>query len=158
MQGMDNQKGATLLEILGVVAIIALLLVIVVTPLSPYRDTQALNADALAVQSLLSEARSQTLSSLDGSEYGVHFESDRAVLFQGFTFSEPSAYNKEVNLHPRLSISTIDINGGGSNIIFARLTGEATSTYGTTTISLISDTTKKREIVTSQSGIVSQSQ
>ncbi len=151
-------RGFSTLEIFLGAAIMAFLLATVASSFSEYRDNQVLNSQAFAIQSLLNEARSQTLSSLEGAEYGVHFETSRAVLFQGFTFLEPEVHNKEITLNPRLSISTIDINGGGSNIIFARLTGEATSTYGTTTLSLASDTTKKRDIVTSKSGIVSQNQ
>lgn len=146
----------TLVEILAVVAIMTVLFAAVMSAFGPYRDEQILNAEASAVESLLNKARAQTLSSLDDSVYGVHFESGRAVLFRGFAFSEPSAYNEEAVLNPHAEISDIDLLSGGNDVVFARLTGEATSTSGTTTISLISDPAKKRKIFILPAGIVRQ--
>lgn len=150
-----RDRGVTLLEVIVVSAIMILLATFIVGIFSRYRDEQVLNAEISAVAALLNEARSQTLSSYEGSEYSVHFEAARAVLFKGLTFTEPSTYNKEVTLNPAVTLSSIIINGGGNNITFERLTGEATTTYGTTTVSLTLDSSKKRDVVVSRSGNIS---
>jgi hypothetical protein len=89
---------------------------------------------------LLNEARSKTLASLDDSEYGVHFEANRMVLFKGNLFTEPDPDNKETVFNPTVYISNISLTGGGVNVIFNRLIGK-TDEDGTITIALTSDPT-----------------
>lgn len=145
--------GITLIEILVVIAISAILSVGSMAAYSNYNKKKSFELSIQNVGSLIEEARFITLASKDSSVYGVHFESGRAVLFKGATFSEPSSDNKEYTLPNIVEISVIDLNGGGNNVVFDRLTGE-TSQYGTTTISLVNDVTTTSDIVVRQTGIV----
>ena len=71
-----------------------------------------------------------TLSSKDFSQYGVHFEEQKVVLFKGAIFTEPNSNNKEVKISSPVEIYNISLNGGGSNVVFQKLTGK-TNEYGT---------------------------
>ena len=134
------KKGFTLLEILIVISILLIIISIVVGPFSSFRNRSVLNAEIENITTLLSEARSKTLTSLADSEYGVHFETNRIVFFKGTLFTEPDADNQEIIFNPVVSISDISLTGAGVDVIFDRLTGK-TDEDGTITIELISDST-----------------
>jgi Tfp pilus assembly protein FimT len=122
--------GVTILELVVVISIITLVASVVFVSFSRFRNNTLLNVEIENITSLISQARGDTLSSKNDSQYGVHFESARAVLFKGATFSEPSADNIQITLDSTLSISSITLNGGGSNVLFTRLNG-TTDQYGT---------------------------
>lgn len=142
------------MEILIVVAILSLLAVVVISGFISLRKQTALDSAGENIMSVLNEARSKTLASKDDSEYGVHFETDRIVLFKGDVFSAADPDNKEFVVLSSVEISNIDLNGGGSDLVFERLTGK-TDNNGTTTLRLKSDFSKTKDIVISSTGIVS---
>lgn len=136
--------GFTLIELLVVGVIVILIAVFVVRGLSTYRNEQTLRTESLAIVSIINEARSKTLSSVDSSAYGVHLEDDGVTLFKGTSYDVNDSDNEEHILPNNLEIGDISINGG-SNIVFERLTGE-TSNYGTFDVMQVSDNTKLRTI------------
>ena len=69
----------------------------------------------------------------EDSQWGVHFESNKYVLFKGSVYSAVDSYNEEITLPDVLTISAITFNGGGSEVVFSKITGE-TLNFGTTTI------------------------
>ena len=144
--------GFTLLEILIIAAIALFLAIGSFSVYGNYNKSRSLEVSAQNIASLLKTARSKTLASNDASVFGVHFETSRAVLFKGATFSEPNVDNREYRLPGVVTISTINLNGGGNDIIFERLTGE-TQQFGTTTVSL-TDSSKERNITISATGII----
>lgn len=133
-----GETGFSLIELLIAVAIIAVIAILIATPLYQAQKRQALNAAVDDVLELIKEARGNTLAARDDSVFGVHFETERAVLFKGSTFTEGAADNKEVELDSRVEISEIDLAGGSDDVIFRRLSGE-TKESGTVVISLIDD-------------------
>lgn len=151
---MNIKNGFTLVEILIGIAILMLLAVIGWNTLSRFRQTADLNRAAEAGISLLNDARSRTLSSVDASQYGVHFQTDRIVLFKGGSYSAGSPDNVEFLLPRTVEVSSISLIGGGSDAIFTRLTG-MTSQSGTITFRLIANTAQTRMITILPGGVIS---
>ncbi len=130
-----------------------ILAVIIVFSFSPLRNNQELTNTVQETINLLNSARSKTLSSEGSSQYGVHFESSRIILFKGASFSESSPDNNVVALSSLVEISVINLNGGGNNLVFQRLTGK-TNNYGTITLRIKSDVSKTKIIDIKNIGIV----
>jgi prepilin-type N-terminal cleavage/methylation domain-containing protein len=127
-------RGFTLMEMIVAMSVIVMIASITIGTLPKFQRTSDLNATAEGVVSLLTEARIKTISSSeDGSQFGVYLEADRAVLFKGTTYSEGAPGNREFLFPGTTELSSIDINGGGDQVVFGRLTG-ATNEYGTLTI------------------------
>lgn len=150
-------KGVSFIEIVIVIAVIGILVAIVVPSLTLFRNEQALRNTTADIVSLLNEARTNTISSINSSQYGVYFESGRAVLFVGSTFTEPNATNKEVEFSNAVTIPSsggISLSGSGSSIVFSRISGD-TSNYGTIIVQLVSDTSRSKTITIGKTGRVS---
>ena len=145
------QRGITIQEILLVVAIFIVILSMALPAFRDSRDRQLLKSVTLEVYSVVTEARSQSLASLDSSEYGVHFESDKVVIFKGQSYSSSNLDNEDTEIPSSASISVIDLTGGATDVYFDRLSG-APSVIGTVTIAVATFT---RTLTISATGIVS---
>ena len=148
---MNHSQGVTFVELLVVITIVVIVATLILVPLFRARERLALELAADDVLSLIEEARSLTLAARDDSVWGVHFETNRAALFKGATYSL-SVETKEIILDKRVEISSINI-GGGQETIFKRLSG-ATDQAGTITLSLVSQPTENRVIEIKESGLV----
>ena len=82
---------------------------------------------------MLKKASSQTLASIDSSQYGVHFGTNTVIMFKGTSY--PSDSDEIITLTSPASISNVSLSGGGSAVYFERLTGKPNKT-GTVTISI----------------------
>lgn len=152
---INKNKGFTLIEILIVIAILGIISSIVLLNLSQFRNEQLLKNTTLDVVSLLSKARQDTLSSVNSTNYGVHFDSNQAVLFTGSVYSSNNVTNEPVVFSSKVNISIpsgLNI-GGGSDVIFERLTGETIG--GTIKLQLTSDATRQKIITVGKTGSVS---
>ncbi len=129
-----NKQGFNAIELLVVLSIIALIVVIVLNIFIHVRKNQALVKDTEIIVEVLNEARSLTLSSKDSTNYGVHIASDKVTFFTGGTYSAGNSTNVVYPLNTTDTILTISLSGGGSDVIFNRLTGE-TSQNGTVVVS-----------------------
>lgn len=147
------KRGLTAIELVIVFGIMGILVSIVTTSFSGFRNNSILSVETENIVSLISQARTDTLSSKDDTVYGVHFETDRAVLFKGTTFTEPSADNIEIELDQKVELSTISLNGGGDDVVFKRLSGK-TDEHGTITISLTDNASSSRMISIYTTGLV----
>ena len=150
---LEATLGLSVVEILVVIGIMVVLVGVVVIPFASFREQAILDGATEETLALLHEARERTVSSDGASRYGVYFESDKVTLFKGATFpgaGDPD--NKEILLHNRLVLTkSASLDDG---VIFERLTGKI-GAAGTTTVSLISDSTKYRTIEISQAGLAS---
>jgi prepilin-type N-terminal cleavage/methylation domain-containing protein len=124
-------KGLTVIEVIVVVAIVAILVAVTLPQFSKMRENQAIKNAVADTVSVLNKARSYTLASVESSEYGVHFQSDKVIIFKGTTYSTGI---ETVDIITPATISTISLSGGGSDVYFSRLSG-APSKTGTITIS-----------------------
>ena len=145
-------KGFTLIEVLLTFAIIAIISVIGVMSLSNFNKDKALDIEVEKVLSLVTKARSLTLSALDGSAYGVHFEERKAVLFNGASYSAGASTNEIQTLNGEVKISAISLAGGGSDVVFAKLTG-ATAQSGTITVAEVRNASQTKVITIAAIGV-----
>lgn len=153
-------SGFTLIEVLIVLVVIVIISSIVVLSLSKFRNEQALKNTTVDIVSLLNKARQNTLSSVNSTNYSVHFEEGKAVLFIGNKYEEDDPTNEEILFTSVVNIPTIggiNISGGGNEINFERLTGEVTNGTISSTIivRLINDITKQKTIIINKTGIIS---
>lgn len=146
-------KGLTFIEIVIATAIILVITTFTLVTLNTFRENQSLKNAVNETVSLINQARSKTLSSQDFSQFGVHFESSRAVLFKGITFSEPNADNIVFSLPASIEISGISLNGGGVDLVFQKLTGK-TNEFGTIVFRVKNDISKIKTIDIINTGII----
>ncbi len=150
---MNEKDGLTLIEILVAVSIVALAVTIITISFSRLNSSQALDKSAILITSLLDEARSLTLSSKGDVQYGVYFENSQAILFKGAVYSPTDPDNVRVKPHALVEFGEIVLSGGGTSIIFKRLTGDTDQT-GTIKVFLKSSPTTFRTITIGATGIV----
>jgi len=150
---MNSNKGFTLLEILIALGILAMILTIVFFSFSKLNSSQALDKSADLVVSVLEEARSHTLSSVGASQYGVYLDEFEITLFKGTTYVPLDADNKVTALNTFVAIRDVDLSGGGSSVVFKRLTG-STDEVGTAEVYLKTDPSTFRTITISSTGVV----
>jgi prepilin-type N-terminal cleavage/methylation domain-containing protein len=150
------KKGMTIIEVLVVIAVLGIIFSIVIPQFSKMRENQVLKSGVVNVLSSINKARSQTLASLNSSEYGVHFQSDKVIIFKGTIFSTSDSNNETINLTAPASISNVTISGvsgASGNIYFNRLSGMPSNTgINTITISTIS---YSKNITISATGVAS---
>ncbi len=146
-------KGFTLIEILVVIAILVLLSALVWPPFMDFKRNESLRAAVLEVESVLHQARSQTLASQEGLSYGVWFDNDRLVLFRGEEYNEVDDRNVIFILPPVVSIDNIELSGDSTMVVFDRLTGEALF-FGQIDLVLTSNTNKRKVIEISPAGVI----
>jgi prepilin-type N-terminal cleavage/methylation domain-containing protein len=120
------QKGITALEMLFVVSILGILFAIVLPQFSKMKENQVMKNATGEIISALHNAQSQSLASVDSVEYGVHFQSDKVIIFKGKIFSTEAEDNKIINIILPASISNIildDVSYSTGEIYFERLSG-----------------------------------
>ena len=126
-------KGITTIEMIIAIVIVTILVTTVSAQFSDLRKNQALQAATAEVVSVLKKANSQTLASIDSSQYGVHFGTTTVIMFKGTSY--PSDLDETVALTTPASISNVSLSGGGTAVYFERLTGKPNKT-GTITVSV----------------------
>jgi len=151
-----REKAFTLIEILVVIAVITILVAVIVGVYSSFRSKIDLDTNSQMILNTLRLAQSKTLASEGASNYGVHFEQEKCVLFKGNVYNPVAPDNRFYDFSSRLEIPAlgISLNGGGGEVIFDRITGY-TSQFGTIKLQLKKDTNKYRIIKIEKSGEVS---
>ena len=147
-------RGFSLIEFLVIIAIVAVIASIVGMSFRSARRLKVLDSNTAAIVGLLSQARVRTLSGKLSSVYGVHLESGQAVLYQGDAYNASAATNESYAVDPAVEIAFIALTGGGSDVLFERLTGK-TANSGTFVVRLISEASLARTVTIESSGIVS---
>lgn len=131
------KKGITIIELLIVLAVIGIMLGVATPQFYKMRENQVLKSAVQNVLSSVDKARSQTLASLNSSQYGVHFETEKIIIFTGISFVPNAASNETINITAPATISNVALGAGSpttGSIYFNRLSGSP-STTGTITIS-----------------------
>jgi len=131
------KQGITTTELLVVIAALGIIFSIVIPQFSKSRELQVLKSGVGDILSTINKARVMTLSSLNSSSYGVHFQSDRVIIFKGTVFSVNDSNNEAISITTPASITNVTlggVNGDSGDVYFNRLSGSPSAT-GTITIS-----------------------
>ena len=146
------QRGVTIIEILITIAILGIIVGIIGLSFAGLNSSQALDKNTSLVASIINEARSMTLSSIDASQYGVNLQQGQVTLFKGSSYSSSDTDNIVTPMHSLVGLRDITLAGGGVDVIFRRLTGH-TDQAGTFEIYLINEPTTFHTITVSATGI-----
>jgi len=125
---MQAHRGFSLLEVLLVIALTAAMAALSAPFLASSFSKNELAAASDQVVDALAEARSAAMHGRSGGKYGVHFETDRFVYFEGETYSAIDPDNTEHLLSGLVSVTDISISGGGSDIHFRSASGSSVET------------------------------
>lgn len=144
-------KSFTLVELLLIVGILIILTAISVPTFRYFQKESDLNNSTQGIINTLRLAQNKTLASERESNYGVHFEAEKFILFKGASY-DPSATNNEThNLPQSVEIYEINLAGGETKVVFDRLTGE-TNQFGKVSLRLKSDYSKISTVGIKSSG------
>lgn len=137
--------------------IILIVIALIVMPsLINFQREQSLKNTTENIISLLNKAKSDSSSSLNSSNYGVHFTSNSATYFVGSVFNSNDPNNNKIDFESGVAIlpsGGINLNGGGSDVVFPRLTGD-TIGYGTIVIYLTSVPARQKTITINKTGSI----
>ena len=147
----NSNRGFTLIELLIVIGVVAILTAGVLVSYRSASGGIELKTNAFKIVDVLNLARQRTIASLGSSEYGVHFEASQFVLFKGAAYSAPDPDNIFYALPDTLEIADVSLVGGGSEVVFDRITGK-TAQSGSLKARLVSDIGKFKTINILSSG------
>lgn len=146
-----KRNGFTLIEVIVAIAVAAAISSVAFIGYSSMSVGSELKTTAFKVTDVLNLARQRTLASLAASNYGVHFEQGQFILFKGAIYDPLDPDNIFYPLADSLEISEIVLNGGGSEVVFNRITGE-TANAGTVKIQVQNDSSRFKTIEVLSSG------
>ena len=141
-----------MIEILIVVGIMGLILGIISFSFASQTSTRSVEGEALAVLTSLDQARALAMNGRNNTDYGIHFATSTKTLFIGNIYDAASTTNQVENVAAGVQIVDISLNGGGSTVVFDRLTGR-TSDYGTIKVQSSSDINASTTITIYQTGL-----
>ena len=149
---MRHSPGYSVVELLIVVGIIFLLAAASFVAFYSLNQRKSLDTSAEELRAELDNARALTLDSKNADQWGIHVASTSVTLFEGSSYNAAASSNVVSSLASSVQVSGISLQGGGSDIVFDRLTG-ATSKYGSVVLSLVSSSTISRTIKVYATGI-----
>jgi len=119
-----RNRGFSLLEIMTVIAIMGTLAVLGMAGFRNFVQQAALDTATGDVYTALSDARSATLASEYGEQFGVYVEANRITRFRGSAYDETSPFNQVIAL-PGIAVTTTLEDG--PEILFERRTGRSSN-------------------------------
>lgn len=154
LRSFHFSRGVTLLETLVAVGIMMLISGLVLASLNSFRAQKTMDAAVEEVLAAFSQAHFDTISSRNDKQYGVHIDIDKVVYFVGPTYSASTATNVIYRFVVPVEIVSISLAGGGSDVLFDRLTG-GTSQSGTFIIRAKSNNTLQTLVTINGTGAIS---
>ncbi len=157
MKIFKNNFGFTMIELLIAISIIGIIVAITMPSLVEYRKKQSLKNTTENIVSILNKAKSDSVNSLNSLNYGIHFGSDYLDYFIGTTYNPIDTNNKRTNFEngvTLLSPDGLNLDGGGSDIIFPKLIDPVIG-YGSITIEVTTDPSMSKTIIVSKIGSIS---
>ncbi len=148
------RRGFTLVELLITLSIMGVIAGIVVGSFAGARSSQILQGATDETLATLAAARARALASRGGNRYGVHIASDAMTLFIGPVYQAATSTNEKYALDSSLEIASVSLAGGGSDIVFEKLTGK-TNQYGSFVLRLKAEPVRAHTISVSATGVAS---
>lgn len=109
--------GFTFVEVILVIGILGIIVGLAIPLYQSFQISSQLDDLTQEVVQTLRRAQQKAMASEDFSDFGVHFESQRFVLFKGNSYNPADPLNEVVNLPSVLSISP------ATDIVFSALKG-----------------------------------
>jgi len=150
----NKKNGFTLFEILVVISLILIILGIAVGSSRSFSSNINLQNTTKEIGSIIKLAKSQSISALNGTHYGVHLDSSKVTIFEGDTFTDGEPTNKAYIFSKDVEIYNYNLLGGGDDIVFQRLIG-LTNNSGMIDLRLRDDPTNTKQIVINTDGQIS---
>jgi len=127
VSSLKFQQGFTLVELIVVITILSILIGYVTINLTGARNSASIETTSI---SLLTDIKAQQIKAMTGEtqggttndSYGIHFELNRYILFQGDTYSSSDPTNIAIDLDAPLEFSSINLPS--PNIVFSNISGE----------------------------------
>lgn len=151
---LKNKRGFTIVEILIVLGIMGLVTILTVGVFSNFKNQESLDKTSGLVIEILRQAKHSTIDSKNSNQYGVHFDPNSVVLYVGPTYSDISPSNQTYLLNSDIVVYSTNLNGGGNDVLFNKVTGE-TNNNGTIVLRSQTDGTTKT-ITIYKTGLIEQ--
>ena len=149
---LHDKSGFSLIEIVVVVFIASIILSIAIVAGRNFSDSVDLENTVKSIDMKIKLAKSRSISALNGTNHGVHFEADKIVVFEGSTFNASAPTNEVFNLSNNIKINIpVNLIGGGNDLVLNRLIG-STNNSGNISIEVINDPSKTKQIVVNSDG------
>jgi len=154
-----NKRGFSLIELVAVMAISATLFGLVVFNLV---GTQKASEIGAACDTLVTDMASQQTKAMlgagtsSGTNYGIHFQSDRYILFQGNTYNPSDSNNFTITIDSGLSFTNILFPNG--NLVFSSTSGTVSGYLNGSNYVILKDTqgSKSKTVTVNRYGVVTQ--
>lgn len=124
--------GFTFVEVLVIVGILSLLVGLGLSSYFIFYSKSSIDSVAKNIVNVLRLAQTKTLASERALNFGIHFENDKYVLFEGLTYYSTSTTNQVFNLSGDIEISNINLING-PDVVFEKVTGKVLN-FGEITI------------------------
>lgn len=125
---MRRLKAITLIELLVTLAIFGIVATIAIPFSLQQLQKNRAKQEAQSLVSLLRLTQQRGISGQQASKFGVKFNNSNYVIYRGDNFASASQ-RETINLPPNISISSINLTNGGSEVTFS--SGELrASSYG----------------------------
>jgi Tfp pilus assembly protein FimT len=157
-----NKFGLVLIELLTIVTILLLLSALAIPTFRTfYKEIDLTNSHQELINILIT-AQNRTLASEQDSQWGLYFSTSsiphQYVLFKGSSYATRDISVDEIySLPDMVEISKIDLVGGGKEIVFNRVVGDADQ-LGEIELRLIENISKTKEITIKTSGQITSGQ
>lgn len=152
MSTLNKKLGFTIVEITLAITISILLVGLFSNYYNNARIRGDLSAQAASIVYYLRLANSSAMSGLNDENHAVHFENNSYTIFEGDSFNPADPANYEVSLPDSITISDINLNGSGQDVVFSKSNGETTN-FGTLTLNA-ANINKAINIAISPEGII----
>ena len=153
---VKNNQGLTTIEILIVIVIMGVIVTMSIFAYNNWQYQVKLVNTHEEIRSTITKAQQLATAAADNEIWGVHFETDKYVLFQGSFYDENDSNNSSWDLQgvqivdPENSLA--DGAGGlGPDLIFYKFIGTTANT-GTISIMPSNNSAATRSIISNASG------